>query len=169
MATVLVPMPKRFRIEGCTISDSTALAYNNMTAFWTDPNWILMWHDTTCEKVIEQQERRMPANLLRDQVHLRHQKAVDIETGTVVGYARWRLPASGEVNLRDWQPDKVWPSACVPDVSPTQRQHAEAEYEATPLSRDNAMDMLEDRVQEMKEQLMKGKTYIGQYPCFYRD
>ncbi|KAE8140682.1 hypothetical protein BDV38DRAFT_279659 [Aspergillus pseudotamarii] len=50
-----------WKIEPCSVADAPALAYNDMSAFWEDPTWIL---------------------------EVRHQNAVDPLTGELVGYAR---------------------------------------------------------------------------------
>ncbi|KAI1865573.1 hypothetical protein JX265_007896 [Neoarthrinium moseri] len=81
-----------YQIEGCTVQDGAGLARNNMTAFWTDPTWVLLWKNKTTEYVVQQCTLRMPKNLLDDRAHKRHQKVVDTETGVVVGYCRWLLP-----------------------------------------------------------------------------
>ncbi|KAF8199840.1 acyl-CoA N-acyltransferase [Mycena galopus ATCC 62051] len=83
-----------WQIESVTLADAPALARNNMSAFWEDPNWVIMWKTVTLPYLISQVTLRMPRNLLKDRTILRHQKAVDPATGALLGYARWKLPKS---------------------------------------------------------------------------
>ncbi|KAE8386995.1 hypothetical protein BDV23DRAFT_175030 [Aspergillus alliaceus] len=62
-----------YKIESCYVTDA---ARNNMAAF-------LGTRPTKCQ----------PRNLLRDLEKVRHEKADDPVTGTIVGYARWILPS----------------------------------------------------------------------------
>lgn len=62
---------------------------------------------------ITQVTKRFPRNLLDEREIKRHQKAIDPETGRVVGYARWYLPPTHVTNA-DGTP--VWPDAMVPAV-----------------------------------------------------
>ncbi|KAB8238757.1 uncharacterized protein BDW43DRAFT_296194 [Aspergillus alliaceus] len=50
-------------------------------------------YDITQGFIIEQATKRQPRNLLRDLEKVRHEKADDPVTGTIVGYARWILPS----------------------------------------------------------------------------
>ncbi|KAK6069573.1 hypothetical protein SCUP515_08921 [Seiridium cupressi] len=82
-----------YKIERCTVEDAAGLARNNMSAFWTDPTWILIWEEgRSRESVIEACTLRMPNNLLNNRAHKRHLKAIEVETGTIVGYVRFVLP-----------------------------------------------------------------------------
>ncbi|KAB5550023.1 acyl-CoA N-acyltransferase [Coniochaeta sp. 2T2.1] len=104
-----------WEIRGCTVADAAELARNNMSAFWEDPTWILLWLEhVTKEFLIEQATKRYPRSLLRDRTLNRHQKAVDPATGTLVGYARWVLP---EVLECDGSGRPTWPQAQVPAVT----------------------------------------------------
>jgi hypothetical protein len=55
-----------YKIEGCTVNDAVGLARNNMSAWWTDPTWVLLWPNRTTEDVIAQCTKRIPRNLLDD-------------------------------------------------------------------------------------------------------
>lgn len=52
-----------YRLELCTVEDSVALASNNMSTFWTDPTWPLIWVPKPLDYVISQAALRMPATL----------------------------------------------------------------------------------------------------------
>ncbi|RFU28499.1 hypothetical protein B7463_g7844, partial [Scytalidium lignicola] len=61
-------------------------------AFWQVPHWILEWRRKTLEHHIAQVAKRLPRNLINDRKTKRYQKALNPETGDIVGYARWILP-----------------------------------------------------------------------------
>ncbi|KAF7333331.1 Acetyltransferase [Mycena venus] len=80
-------------IHPVTLADAPHVAHNNMSAFWTDPSWRLIWPSSiTLPYLISQCSLRVPRNLLKDRATLRHQKAVDPATGALLGYARWKVP-----------------------------------------------------------------------------
>ncbi|KAJ0158828.1 hypothetical protein CTA2_10838 [Colletotrichum tanaceti] len=70
-----------WKTEPCTLADVPALARDNMSAFWTDPNWVLLW--PKLDFLIEQVTEHMPSSPLGNRATMRHQKAVDPETGAV--------------------------------------------------------------------------------------
>ncbi|OKL61737.1 hypothetical protein UA08_02816 [Talaromyces atroroseus] len=113
-------MNEAWKIEQCTVADASALARNNISAFWEDPNWILSWSkDMPLEYLIEQSEKRQANNLLRSREDRRHIKAIDPATGKLVGYARWVLPSS-HVTAPDGSPE--WVQAQVPDVEEVEKK-----------------------------------------------
>ncbi|KZL86650.1 acetyltransferase [Colletotrichum incanum] len=142
-----------WKTEPCTLADAPALARNNMSAFWTNPNWNLLWpKDITLDFLIEQVTERMPNNLLRDRATLRHQKAVDPETGALVGYARWELPAGYEGAIE-------WADSQIADVSEEEKRAFKERSDAAwwkPMS----MDGIDDCVPE-KERVLAEKPYIS--------
>jgi hypothetical protein len=145
-------------ITSCTIEDGAGLAHNNIPAFWTDPNWVLIWRGKTLEYVTSQAARRMPALLLRDRLHARHQKAVNSHSGAIVGYARWILPTqSGETRE---SLDRLWAAAQVPAVSKEVERNAKRELEKADWSYDHAMDELDAPMIETKNRLMEGKRFL---------
>ena len=105
------------------MDDGAALAYNNMSAFWEDPNWRFGWSkDITLDFLIEQSTKRQPRNLLRQREKTRHLKAVHPVTGELVGYARWILP-DGKITKEDGELE--WKEALVPDVGGEERKRIE--------------------------------------------
>ncbi len=99
----------------------------------------------------------MPATLMKDPDNVRHQKAVDVRSGKVVGYVRWILPAvvDGEENA-----DSRWAAACVPAVGAAKLHEAERERDRANWEYDHALDELDERMLEMKQRLMDGKKYM---------
>ena len=79
-STIMAP----FVISQCRVADGAALAANSIPAFWADPNWVLAWRHRTLEYHVSQIALRFPRNLLNNRVALRHQKAVDLETGRIL-------------------------------------------------------------------------------------
>ncbi|PTB66812.1 hypothetical protein BBK36DRAFT_1117632 [Trichoderma citrinoviride] len=128
-----------------------------MSAFWQDPNWVLTWRNTTLEKHIEATARRYPRRLISDRATSRHQKAVDTETGRLVGYARWILPKS-YATTADGEP--VWPEALGPLVGKEEEEEIKRIAEATPWNPSHDTDALDDKVTEIKNELMQKKQYL---------
>ena len=154
-------MTSNIIITSCSIDDGPAIARNNISAFWTDPTWPLIWPGKTLEYVISQAVRRMPATLLKDPEHSRHQKAIDIQSGAILGYARWILP---KVNDNDDEAvAERWPAARVPAVSESQQRNAACERDAADWNYDHALDVLDEPMMEMKHRLMDGKGHMRRY------
>ncbi|RFU35456.1 hypothetical protein B7463_g846, partial [Scytalidium lignicola] len=119
-----------FTIHKCTIRNSEALARNNMSAFWTDSNWVLVWGDRTLEDVIKQAALRTPFNLLTNRSHKRHQVAIDERTGEIVGYIRWILPDGMGLGMSDKEMGNIWSEAIVPEVSDQEKKEAEKLFQS---------------------------------------
>ena len=96
------------QVQGCTVADADDMAINNMAAFFTDTTWVLNWEGKSLETVTANAKMRAPWNLLKNRDTERHIKAIDPDTGRLLGYAKWTLPerCKGE-----------WLGAQVPDVS----------------------------------------------------
>ena len=104
----------------------------------------------------------MPHNLLTDRAHRRHQKAVDVNSGAVVGYARWILPDTCAENTPIGLLDILWSTAQIPTVSQERVLEAKREFDAADWSFDHTMEELDPLVIEMRERLMKQKMYLGE-------
>jgi hypothetical protein len=104
-----------YTIAQCTVADGAALAHNNIPPNFLNQHWNLTWPHRTLEYHISQVAKRMPRTLLDDRECKRHQKALDPQTGHLLGYARWDIPASHATNP-DGNPE--WPEAVVPAVGP---------------------------------------------------
>lgn len=153
-------MPE-YRLRGCTVEDAHALARNNMSAFWTDDNWVLNWKGhRTLDQVIDISSKRQARNLLRDRVILRHQAAVDCDTGRIVGYARWKLPP-GHVTVEGTDVPQ-WVEAQVPDVGEAERDAFSKLAESADWCPSDHMDALDEPVAKIKRGLLAKKDYIGE-------
>lgn len=146
-----------FAIAPCSVADGAALSRNNMSAFWEIPNWVLAWRDTTLEEHIARMTKRYPRRLISDPETSRHQKAVDPETGRLLGYARWALPESYTV-LADGEP--AWPEAMVPAVGPEEEAEIKRVAEATTWEPNNDTDPLDEAVRVIKDKIMARKPYL---------
>lgn len=144
-------------IAPCTVTDGDALSRNNISAFWEDPNWVLAWRHTTLEKHILTTSKRYPRKLISDRATSRHQKAVDPETGRLLGYARWVLPTS-HTTLANGDP--AWPEAMVPEVEPAQEAEIRRVAEATPWNPNLESDVLDTAVSEIKKEILGSKPYL---------
>lgn len=150
-------MPK-YDITGCTIDDAAAIARNNMSAFWEDPNWRYIWNHTDLPSVIRQCTIRTPNNLLKDRDLLRHFKAVDPETGNLMGYIRWRLPVRYH---KDGQGNATWPEGQTADVDSTEKNEIKARAEAAWWVTENPNDHLDDQLRVIKNRILATKEYLG--------
>ncbi|MCJ1270781.1 hypothetical protein MMC22_010678 [Lobaria immixta] len=156
----MTPNNNNIIITSCTIADGPNIARNNIAASWTDSSWVLMWPGKTCEYVTAQAARRMPATLLKDPAHVRHQKAVNAQSGAIVGYVRWVLPPANDENAGGSR----WTAARVPAVSEAQHREAEGERDAADWKYDHALDDLDEQMLEMKRRLMDEKRYMPVHP-----
>lgn len=114
-----------FAVQPCYPVDAPGLAATMMGARLTDPHWANMWEDPNSEDIISKAIDRVPLNLVTGRDSKRHQKVIDLETGRVVGYARWRLPP----NLA--QKNNVWLEAQVAEGTPAERKIYEKRYQTS--------------------------------------
>jgi hypothetical protein len=146
-----------YAIAPCSTADGAAISRNNMSAFWEIPNWALTWRHTTLEKHIITVANRYPRRLISDRGTSRHQKAVDPETGRLLGYARWVLPASFATGA-DGEP--TWPEAMVPAVGSEEEAEIRRIADATPWNPNCETDPLDVPVVEIKNRIMERKPYL---------
>ena len=144
-------------IVPCTVADGAALSRNNISAFWQDSNWVLSWRHTTLEDHIVEIAKRVQRILVSSRETLRHQKAVDPETGRILGYCRWILPPS-HATLADGRP--VWPEAMVPAVSPEEEAEIQRVAATAIFNPNKETDPLDDKVTQIKNELMGRKPYL---------
>lgn len=100
-----------------------------MGARFEDPHWLFIWPNPSLEAIVAGAAERLPWNLLSGREKTRHQKAIDLETGEVVGYARWHLPpvlAERKKNSNQ----VVWPEAQVAEPTPEHREFFESKFKA---------------------------------------
>ena len=159
-ATVhLVTMPA-WEILGCTVGDAAAIARNNMSAFWEDPTWILLWPEhVTKDFLIEQVTKRCPRNLLRDRAVNRHLKAVDPATGVLMGYARWEVPEAHELD-ESGQP--AWVESQVPAVSVEEEEHFQKLAESAWWEIRSDMANMDDENVAIMNRIMAERPYISE-------
>ncbi|KAJ5771757.1 Acyl-CoA N-acyltransferase [Penicillium odoratum] len=148
-----------FIISQCCVADGPALAANSIPAFWADPHWVLAWRHRTLEYHISQIALRFPRNLLNNRERFRHQKAVDLETGRILGYARWCLPPSTEINADD--DTLVWAEAQVPAVEPEKEAEIRRIAETVIWDPNGDADELGDRVTALKKEVTPQTPHIS--------
>lgn len=146
-----------YTIYSVTLSDSEAIARNNMSAFWEDPNWVPTWQGKTLSFVIGEMQKRMPRILLQDRVTRRHQKAVDAATGELVGYARWVLPP-GKTTTPMSGPE--WADMQIADVTGPERKEIERAADGAQWDRRTDMDVLDVPVRKKKMEILGSGTYM---------
>ncbi|OJJ45166.1 hypothetical protein ASPZODRAFT_120689 [Penicilliopsis zonata CBS 506.65] len=143
----------KWKIESCSVEDAAALAQNNISAFWEDPTWRILWPDEiTLEYLIEQSGIRQGNNLLRSPEDMRHQKAVDPATGALVGYARWKLPSTCA--------DDEWPEARVPVVGEEEKKQIQQLAESAWWEPRSDMDSLDEEAHRISTRILAEKPHI---------
>lgn len=154
-------------IEGCTVADGPDVARNNMSAFWQDPNWRLVWKKTNLPYVIEQCTARAPRNLLKDRETMRHFKAVDPGTGKFLGYIRWNLPQK-RCKTQDGGP--VWPEGQTPDVDPEEKASIFQRAEAADWNPRHEADHLDEPLtRRRKEHIAKKDCMVIEFFAVHPD
>lgn len=104
-------------------ADAAAVAACNMRSFWVDAHWRHQWGDTPLDQIVADITKTTPWNLISNRPVKRFLKAVDTDSGTLVGYARWILPDSvvGEI---------CWAETIVAEPSKEQRAYWTAQRES---------------------------------------
>lgn len=119
-----------YQIRSVTVADAEGIAENNVSAFWGEPGWRIMYEKEAggpfigLESLIAINKIRWPHNLLMNRAARRHQVVVHVPTGEIVGYARWLLPEGHH--------DK-WLETQVPDIDAAQREAYAEVYSRNPL------------------------------------
>ncbi|KAG6361342.1 hypothetical protein INS49_009567 [Diaporthe citri] len=143
---------KEYIISGCTVADGDALAANNLPAFWADPHFRLNWPNRTLEYHVIQIAKRFPNNLLTRRETKRHLKAVHPDTGRIVGYVRWILPADFDAS--------VWPEAVTPAVSEDDEAFFRRLASMADWSTGDTTDGPISPVQKAENEILSKKRYI---------
>jgi hypothetical protein len=151
-----------FKVAPCTLDDATAIAHNNVIAFWQNKYYELMWakKNKSRDYVLSQAILRWPYNLIKDPEHRRMEKVVDVSTGELVGFANWILPDAGAVEGGENEKQeigKLWPEALGPEVDDDTRkllkkrfEDADWEFERAPVT-DESLIGLSDRLRGDKK------------------
>ena len=149
----------QWRIEPSTVEDAEAIARNTGGAFWEEPMWRLQWtSDVTQEFLMEQLIKRQPMRILRDRDALRHQKAVDPESGKLVGHARWRLP-DGRTTTSSGEPE--WPEAQIADVRADRRKALDAVAAGAWWEPRTDVDELDVDNDDVRRRVVAGRACLG--------
>ena len=125
----------------CTVDDGSAVAKCNAAAFWDETWWRLLWPDKTLESVTAAIADRTPRNLLQMRSVRRHQSVVDTESGDIVGYARWVLPA---------EHDGKWLEAQTPDVDAAAKDRFKKAFDEADYEPRDDMDEMDDHLWEWR-------------------
>ena len=152
MAPVAPPLYKL--VTNCTAADGNGVGINNVSAFWDEDWWEMMWVGKTREDMIEVVSKRSPRNLLRDREIRRHQKVVDATTGEMVGYARWLVPSTHT---------SCWLDAQTPAVSTAEDQEYQAVFDNTPLNPRDDMDGTDDHIGEWRKKRDLTRPYLREF------
>ncbi|KAJ4243466.1 hypothetical protein NW762_014797 [Fusarium torreyae] len=130
-----------YELLNCTTDDSSGIAENNVSAFWQQTWWRILWPGKTRDSLIKAVGARTPKNLLTDRDIRRHQKVIDKTSNNVVGYARWILPDSHKDS---------WLVAQIPDVTDSEKDKFQELHAAADWTPRDDMEDLDDHVHELK-------------------
>lgn len=148
-----------YTIKTCSLGDAAFVARNNISAFWTDSDWRLIWTRVgkTTSYVISQAMLRAPQNLLSDPLRRRHFKAVDEESGRLVGYARWLLPKGMDADF--WPESKILRSDSE-ELRGKEEGTTKREFDSADWEYDHALDELDLLVQEARAIISEGRRFV---------
>lgn len=153
------------RIEPCSLDDVVPLSRNNCCAFWEQPMWRISWpKDADREEMIEKFRRRMNYRLMQDRDVVRHQKAVDPDTGALLGYARWILPRSrvSEGGGGDgYEPE--WKEAQIPEISPEELERFKEASNAVEWNARKDMHDLDSKNEAAMKRIMSQRDYLSEF------
>jgi len=136
-----------FSLQPCQPADAANIATVIVTAWNTNWHWRYHWEDLSIEKVIEWATKRFPWVLVTtERERKRHQKAVEISTGEVVGYARWLLPPASELANKD-----IWLEAQAAEPSPEDLKLFERNMQEWPLPNFKSSEMIAFRASGLAE------------------
>lgn len=154
-----------YKVTSCTLDDAPAIAHNNVSAFWEDKNWVLMWtrKNKSREYVISQAALRWPYNLVKDTTYRRREKTIEVSTGKLVGLCTWVLPKAGTEKYNDQEICDVWPEARVPGVDEEMLEGLKKRYNEADWDSDHAMDVLSPAVNELRARCKGDKKYGRKY------
>lgn len=162
-----------FAIQPVTVTDAPALASVMTDSRWADHHWKALFKpSTTPSQVTHECAQRLPWNLINGRAAKRHEKAVDVETGQVVGYARWLLPAHLAEETKEGV--AVWQDAQVAEPSAEQRARFERDFVDNTDDgqiRHLRLDLLEYRntaLVDVDEKYEKDGPYLCKHCSFVR-
>ncbi|KAF2420216.1 hypothetical protein EJ08DRAFT_598520, partial [Tothia fuscella] len=132
------------------------------SAFWEDKSWVLKWSrkSKSREYVISQAVERWPYNLVKDTIHTRREKAIDVSTGKLMGFSTWILPKSSSASEPEEEVCKLWPEARVADVDEETLRLLKKRYDIADWESDHAMDVMDQPVRELRAQLKGDKEWL---------
>ncbi|KAJ3345045.1 hypothetical protein HDU83_004465 [Entophlyctis luteolus] len=149
-----------------TPRDAAGLAATNMSAFWEDRNWRLVFGSRTFDDVVASNTLRWPRNLaLVDRATRRHLKAVHDASGILVGYARFILPPA---LAGSWLDAQV-PAPTADEAAEFERRFAAADWALSTLT-----DHMDVPVIAMKERHFSARSdaivldHLAVRPVFQR-
>jgi hypothetical protein len=150
-----------YEVWPVTLADAPGVARANMSAFYGNAHWRLLWPNMSLDEIIDGNEKRLPRNLVRGRATKRHQMVVDTSTGEVVGYARWILPKDSAI---------TWLEAQVPEPSPEEEERFEASWKSAseggrPQGVNRVMvDEMSGPLEAEEEAIIAGNSYICKKP-----
>jgi hypothetical protein len=148
-------MSNRFSVQPCLPEDAHGIAVTMMSSWRENWHWRYRWADADLETLIKWCETKLPWNLSSNRPAKRHQKVIVNETGEIVGYARWLLPASLGERTGD---EVVWKEAQTPEPSVEDARKWEDQWvvEALKLRSDEMLAYRAQGCEEAEQRIMEG-------------
>jgi hypothetical protein len=87
-------MELEFKVEHVDYQDGPTIADIMMRAMYEEEHFSIQFNRISLQKLIDDTIKRISWNLCSERDRKRHAKVVHVETGSIVGYARWVLPES---------------------------------------------------------------------------
>ncbi|PMD29636.1 acetyltransferase [Hyaloscypha variabilis F] len=143
--------PIQISITSCTIADSPAITLNSLLATQHSQHNRLTWPHRTLSYRISQVNARMPRTLLADPLHARSQKALNPESGELLGYARWYEEGDGEI---------VWAEAVVPRVSKEEEERILREAESVEWDPKPGNAVMFEGVRGVKNEILGRRAFM---------
>ena len=140
------------QITSITVEDGPLLAKNNMTAFYGQTWWRLLWKDTPLDDIINSCGKRFGTRMLSNRETRRFQAVRDPSTNEILGYARWILPESHK---------DAWLAAQLPDVSLEERQRFQEMHDSAEWNPRDDMDALDEWRLQTQPTLLPKEPYIS--------
>ena len=147
-----------YEVCAVTVADAPGIAKNNMSAFYEDVHWRLVWQDNPLSNLIKGATDRYPHNITQNRATKRHQKAIDSSTGELVGYARWVLPEGYE---------NLWPEAQLDELSEEEREKCRKLYEEAWWEMREDLGPDDDEIRAARDEIRAGGKFMSKHVHFY--
>jgi hypothetical protein len=150
-----------YRVEPLAYEDAPGLARTMAQAMYEEDHYALLFNRIPAQQIIEDSAKRVPKNLTNERDIQRHEKVISVETGEIVGYARWLLPD----HLKG---STIWPEAQMRQPTEDEEEIFQQNYATTTLENGKRRIMNHEMNRQVGmelgrnfEELMNDGPYLG--------